>query len=117
MKAHKKNKTVFLALLGSLLLAICHVVVAGPARLDLTVDTSRTSGPIDLTRYALGQGGLSNRPMISDRINQIAQLHPQTIRLFVQGYFDLYPAHHQYHWDILDKAIEAILATGAKPII
>jgi hypothetical protein len=85
--------------------------------IHVTVDTSQSAGPIDLTRYALGQGGLSDRPMIEDRIQQLRQLHPQTIRLFVQEYFDLYPAHHQYHWATLDKAIEAILATGAKPIM
>ena len=64
---------------------------------DLVVDTSRSSGLIDLTRYALGQGGLSDQPMISDRVDQIAQLHPQTIHVFLQEYFNLYPAHHQYH--------------------
>jgi hypothetical protein len=90
---------------------------AGPATVTLVVDTSQSLGPIDLTRYALGQGGLSEQPMISDRVDQIGQLHPQTIRLFVQEYFDLYPAHHQYHWVTLDRAIEAILATGAKPIM
>ena len=90
---------------------------ADAATATLVVDTSRSSGPIDLTRYALGQGGLSERPMFDDRIDQVRQLHPQTIRLFVGEYFDLYPAHHQYHWATLDKAIEAILATGAKPIM
>ncbi len=90
---------------------------ASPASINLIVSTSQTSGPIDLTRYALGQGGLSEQPMIGDRVEQIGQLHPQTIRLFVQEYFDLYPAHHQYHWATLDRAIEAILATGAKPIM
>jgi hypothetical protein len=90
---------------------------ASPATVNLVVSTSQTLGPIDLTRYALGQGGLSDQPMISDRVDQIGQLHPQTIRLFVQEYFDLYPAHHQYHWVTLDRAIEAILATGAKPIM
>lgn len=86
-------------------------------QITIAVDTSKTLGPINLTRYALGQGGLSDDTMIVDRIQQIAQLHPETIRLFVQSYFDLYPAHHQYHWATLDKAIEAILATGAKPIM
>ena len=55
--------------------------------------------------------------MFDDRVGQIAQLHPQTIRLFLEEYFDLYPAHGRYHWATLDKAIEAILATGAKPIM
>ena len=84
---------------------------------DLVVDTSRPSGPIDLTRYALGQGGLSDQPMISDRVDQIAQLHPQTIHVFLQEYFDLYPAHHQFHWETLDKTLDAIRATGARPIV
>ena len=91
------------------------VAAGGPA--DLLVDTSRPSGPIDLTRYALGQGGLSDQPMIGDRVDQIAQLHPQTIHVFLQEYFDLYPAHHQYHWETLDKTMEAIRATGARPVV
>lgn len=93
------------------------VAVASPVSIQIAVNTSQTLGPIDLTRYGLGQGGLSDEPMINDRVDQIAKLHPQTIRLFVQEYFDLYPAHGRYHWATLDRAIEAILATGAKPIM
>jgi hypothetical protein len=89
--------------------------VGGPA--DLVIDTSQPAGQIDLTRYALGQGGLSDQPMISDRVDQIAQLHPQTIHVFLQEYFDLYPGHHQYHWELLDKTMEAIRATGARPAV
>ncbi len=83
----------------------------------LTVNTSRPIGPIDLTRYALGQGGLSDQPMFGREVNQVRELHPQTIRLFVQEYFNLYPAHGKYHWTTLDKSIETILATGAKPLM
>ncbi len=83
----------------------------------LTVNTSRPIGPIDLTRYALGQGGLSDQPMFDSEVNQVRELHPQTIRLFVQEYFNLYPAHGKYHWTTLDKSIETILATGAKPLM
>jgi xylan 1,4-beta-xylosidase len=99
------------------LTAAVNVRAAARTHIELSVDTSRTAGPINLTQYALGQGGLSDQPMISDRVQQLRQLHPQTIRLFVQEYFDLYPAHHQYQWKTLDEAIEAILATGAKPIM
>lgn len=83
----------------------------------LVVDTSHSAGKIDLTRYALGQGGFTYRPMIDGVIPQIAQLHPQTIRLFVQEYFNLYPDHGHCHWETLDRAIDAILATGAKLIM
>lgn len=84
---------------------------------SLTVDTSHPIGSIDLTRYALGQGGLSDQPMFDSEVDQVQQLHPQTIRLFVQEYFNLYPAHGKYHWTTLDKSIETILATGAKPLM
>jgi len=90
---------------------------AEPIRINLDVDTSRSSGPIDLRRYSLGQGGLSDQPMITDRIDQIAQLHPSTIHVFLQEYFNVYPSHRQYHWETLDKTLDAICATGAKPIV
>ena len=88
-----------------------------PQTTELIVDTSRAGDEIDLTRYSLGQGGISDKPMIDPHVDQLAQLHPQTIRLFVQEYFNLLPEHGRYHWDTLDKAIEAIVATGAKPIM
>jgi len=105
---------------GTLLLSVTgcsHSDTNSGANIVLSVDTSKTLGPIDLTKYALGQGGLSDKPMIDTHVTQIAQLHPQTIRLFVKDFFDLYPAHGQYHWDTLDKAIEARLNAGAEPIM
>ena len=85
--------------------------------MELTIDSSKPGEEIDLTRYALGQGGLSDKPMFESHAEQIAQLHPQTIRIFVQEFFDLNPKRGQYHWDTLDKVIETILATKAKPIL
>jgi hypothetical protein len=84
---------------------------------ELVVDTTPGAEEIDLTRFALGQGGLSEKPMIESHLDQLAQLQPQTIRLFVQEYFDLYPKRGRYHWDTLDNSIRAILATGAKPLL
>jgi hypothetical protein len=55
--------------------------------------------------------------MIDGVIPQIAQLHPQTISLFIMEYFNLYPRHGEYSWNKLDKALDAIRATGAKPIM
>jgi hypothetical protein len=105
-------------LLWVFLVGACqHVFGAGSLKIELVVDTSQSQGSVDLTRYALGQGGFSYEPMIDGVIPQITQLHPQTIRLFVMEYFNLYPRHNEYHWDTLDKALRAIRATGAKPIM
>lgn len=84
---------------------------------ELVIDASRQTGPIDLTRYALGQGGLSEKPMFDNHAPQIAELQPQTIRVFIQEFFELYPAHGRYHWETFDRFMETILATGAKPIL
>jgi hypothetical protein len=84
--------------------------------LNLSIDASSVSGEIDLSRYSLGQGGLSSQPMIDAHLPQVRQLHPKTIRFFIQEYFNLYPAHGKYHWDTLDKTLDAIVATGARPI-
>src|SRR5437660_6578743 len=89
----------------------------GAVGLEVTIDPSRVGEEIDLTRYALGQGGLSEKPMFDFHVEQLAQLHPQTIRIFVQEFFELYPEHGRFHWDTLDKVLETILATKDKPIL
>lgn len=108
-----KIRTIFFAWFFAL--ATASAVSNSPV--ELFIDTSKAEGEIDLTRYALGQGGLSDKPMFDAHVEQIAQLHPQTIRVFVQEFFDLYPERGRYHWDKLDTFIETILATGAKPIL
>ena len=114
----KSGRKAFGAGLEVLALAVCLMLQSAPgATVELIVDGAQTGESIDLTRYALGQGGLSDKPMIEPHIEQIAQLEPQTIRLFVQEYFNLYPEQGRYHWETLDKSIEAILATGAKPLL
>src|ERR1051325_1041186 len=86
-------------------------------RLELKVDLAQPAETVDLTRFALGQGGLSDKPTFNQHVEALAQLHPQTIRLFVQEFFDLWPEPGRYHWQTLDKAIETILATGARPLL
>jgi len=85
---------------------------ADSPQIELAVDTSQSQGNIDLTRYALGDGG-----GIGPWIPQLIQLHPQTIRFFVMDEFNLYPHHNDYQWAALDKVLAAIHATGAKPIM
>ena len=74
-------------------------------------------GPLDIDRFALGQGGLSEEPMWDSRIAEIRALRPKIIRLFIQEYFNLLPERDQYHFDILDRSVDTILKTGAKPLM
>lgn len=91
-------------------------IMAQFSSLELIIDGSTVSGDNDLTRYSLGQGGLSSQPMIDSHLPQLVQLHPKTIRFFIEEYFNLYPAKGKYQWDKLDKMFAAIVATGAQPI-
>src|SRR2546427_11299596 len=101
-----------------LFLFLCQFAVSSlAASLELIVDSARAGEQIDLTRYALGQGGLSDKPMFDSHLDHLAQLHPQTIRIFIQEFFELYPERGRFHWNTLDKVIETILTTKAKPIL
>jgi xylan 1,4-beta-xylosidase len=111
------RKLLKLSSLCVFLIAISAGTISAQTNIELIIDAAKTEGEIDLTRYGLGQGGLSEKPMFETHVDQLAQLHPQTIRVFVQEFFDLYPDHNRYHWETLDTFIENILATGAKPIL
>ncbi|RZK47025.1 MAG: hypothetical protein EOO94_01555, partial [Pedobacter sp.] len=68
-------------------------------------------------QMALGQGGLSEEPMLANRTTEIKALHPAVIRLFVSEYYELLPQKGKYHFKTLDSMVNNILATGAKPFM
>ena len=65
----------------------------------------------------LGQGGLSDEPMWDIRIAEIRAIRPRLVRLFIQEYFNLLPERGRYHFDTLDRSVDTILQTGAKPLM
>jgi hypothetical protein len=72
---------------------------------------------MEIDKFALGQGGLSPEPMWDSRIAEIRALRPRIIRIFIQEYFDLLPGPGKYHFETLDRSIDTILKTGAKPLM
>src|SRR5947209_16990864 len=74
-------------------------------------------GTLDPGRISLGQGGLSQEPIWDSRAVEIRALHPKLIRLFIQEYFDLMPAPGKYNFEALDRSVDLILRTGAKPLM
>jgi len=98
------------------------VLALGEARAEPRSATVRVSfgerlGPLEIHRMALGQGGLSQEPMWEDRIPEIRALRPSLIRLFIQEYFDLLPEKGRYNFETLDRSVQTILKTGAKPLM
>lgn len=97
------------------------LVTAGPSAaaesVRLRVDFSRPAGMWDMPALALGQGGLQSDPMIRPHVKEIRQLRPRTIRLFLSEYYRIYPDHGRYNWSRLDRELEAVRATGARPAL
>jgi hypothetical protein len=84
---------------------------------EIVVLTGSQTGLLDMGKMALGQGGLSEEPMWEGRAAEIRALRPKIIRLFVQEYFRLLPARGRYDFSTLDRSVDLILRTGAKPLM
>jgi xylan 1,4-beta-xylosidase len=89
----------------------------GPREVAVQVGFAERAGPMEIGRIALGQGGLSDEPMWASRGAEVRALRPKLIRLFIQEYFNLLPAQGQPHFDTLDRSVDTILKTGAKPLM
>ena len=85
--------------------------------ISVKVFLSEQLGPLEIDRFALGQGGLSEEPMWDDRVAEIRALRPRIIRLFIQEYFNLLPEPNRYHFDTLDRSVDTILKARAKPLM
>ncbi len=84
---------------------------------QVTVSLEDRLGPMEIDHMALGQGGLSAEPMWDSRIAEVRALRPSMIRLFIQEYFDLLPEPDRYHFDVLDRSVDAILKADAEPLM
>ena len=84
---------------------------------NVKVDFGKDLGPMKMEQMALGQGGLSEEPMLASRVTEIRALHPAIIRLFVSEYYNVIPEKGKYHFTTLDSMVANILQTGAKPFM
>ncbi|MBO0722274.1 MAG: hypothetical protein J2P41_15720, partial [Blastocatellia bacterium] len=101
-----------------LLLLFSHAkVTAQPRPVSLQLKLTEKSGELKMGSFALGQGGLSEDPMWSERAAEIRALRVELIRLFIQEYFDLLPERGRYHFETLDRSVDLITSTGASPLM
>lgn len=99
-------------------LVLMAAAAAGQTRpATVIVMTDQVTGPLDMGRMAVGQGGLSEEPMWESRAAEIRALRPKIVRLFIQEYFNLLPAKGKYNFATLDRSVDLILKTGAKPLM
>jgi hypothetical protein len=100
-----------------LVLLIAMITAAWPQEVGVLVDAAAAKEPMEIGRYGLGQGGLSDDPMFEMHREDIRSLKVRMIRLFIQEYFNVYPNHGVYNWKVLDRSVDNIRQTGAQPLM
>lgn len=78
--------------------AMLTVALGAAESVRLRVDFTKPDGTWNMPALALGQGGLQGDPMIEGHIEEIRQLRPNTIRVFLSEYYRIYPDHGTYNW-------------------
>lgn len=78
------------------------------------VDRSVAIGPAELWRHTLGLGGINTTPLPDVVVSAARALRPRLIRIFIQQFFDVYPAAGRFDWSRLDPYMDALARTGAK---
>jgi xylan 1,4-beta-xylosidase len=92
-------------------------VLSNAQTTQVKVKFAKHLGPMKMEQMALGQGGLSEEPMLANRTSEIKALNPAVIRLFVSEYYNVLPEPGKYHFTTLDSMVSSILKTGAKPFM
>ena len=79
---------------------------------------------MSLSNYALGEGGLSSQVLLDQesqapwiRTHVYNDLHPATVRVFIQEYYHVYNGNGSYNWSALDSFVNAASNNGAIPLI
>lgn len=83
-------------------------------RIDIEIDASITTGPFEGWRHGVGHGAINHLPLPARVITGTQKLKPRLIRIFLQEFFAIYPAHGVFDWSRLDPYMDALAATGAQ---
>lgn len=83
-------------------------------RVKVHVDAGSSQGTLEMWRHSIGQGGVNSQPLSSRVIAGFNKFKPRLVRIFLQEYFDIYPAHGVFDWSKLDPYMDSFAQTGAK---
>jgi hypothetical protein len=87
-----------------------------PAIVDVTIHAATPTGPFEPWRHTLGHGGINSLPLPDRVVDGTKKLHPRLVRVFIQGFFNVYPDHGRFDWSRLDPYMDALARTGAKVV-
>ena len=78
------------------------------------IDAGTSVGPLETWRHSFGHGGINSLPLPDKVWQGMARLQPRLIRIFLQEFFQVYPAHGRFDWSKLDPYMDALGRTGAR---
>jgi len=86
---------------------------------NISIDTQNPGSNLNLTLWQnLSQGGEEPTDMIKPVIRQIKALNPKLIRIdHIYDFFKVDQGNGNFDFSELDKSVDSILATGAKPML
>lgn len=122
-KSSLKTILILLILLPVLIFAVQKIIElrkgAAGTYANISIDTKNTQGNIPSSLWQnLSQGGEEAADMIAPVLQQTRNLKPQLIRIdHIFDYFNVYQGNNNYNFQELDKAVNTILLTGAKPML
>ena len=90
--------------------------IASCPQSEVRVDYEAKAGPLELWRHSLGHGGINWRPLPPRVVDGIARLRPRLVRIFLQEFFEVYPAAGRFNWARLDPFMDSFARTGAKVV-
>jgi xylan 1,4-beta-xylosidase len=83
-------------------------------RVKVHVDAGCSQGILEAWRHSIGQAGVNSQPLPPRVITGAHKLKPRLVRIFLQEYFNIYPAHGIFNWSKLDPYMDSFAQTGAK---
>lgn len=122
-KTPLKTIVILLVLLPILIFAAQKIIElrkgAAGTYANIFVDTQVTQGNIPQSLWQnLAQGGEEASDMIAPVAMQTRNLRPKLIRIdHIFDYFNVYQGNGNYNFEQLDRAVNTILSTGAKPML
>jgi hypothetical protein len=82
-------------------------------RSEVKIDCGAVTGPLEAWRQSVGQGGINWKPLPPRVVEGVGRLKPRLTRVFLQEFFDIYPAEGRFNWTRLDPYLESFARTGA----
>jgi len=86
-------------------------------RVDIKIDAGSPQGSFEWWRHSVGQGGVNSQPLTPRVIEGMRKLKPRLVRIFLQEYFNVYPAHGVFDWRKLDAYMDSFDDPRRGPMI